>query len=110
MDSCRCRACKRREPFEKTIAHGFLSLALIPKFLTDAIQVKSLKMGYNFGLEHVRFPHAVAVDSYVRSCITVDKIIPQKFNGLKIIWDVIIEIKGVKKPACSAKIITLAYE
>ncbi len=101
---------KEESPLKKTIAHGFLSLALIPKFLTDAIQVKSLKMGYNFGLEHVRFPHAVAVDSYVRGCITVDKIIPQKFNGLKIIWDVIIEIKGVKKPACSAKIITLAYE
>ena len=101
---------KKESPFKKTIAHGFLSLALLPKFLSNAVQVKSLKMGYNYGLEHVRFPHAVAVGSNVRGLITVDKITPQKFNGLKIIWNVIVEIEGIKKPACSAKMITLAYE
>lgn len=101
---------EKESPLKKTIAHGFLSLSLIPRFLSDAVQVKSLKMGYNYGLEHVRFPHAVAEGSNVRGLIKVDKIIPQKFNGLKIIWDIIVEIEGIKKPACSAKMITLAYE
>ena len=101
---------EKESPFKKTIAHGFLSLSLIPKFLSDAVQVKTLKMGYNYGLEQVRFPHVVAEGSNVRGLITVDKITPQKFNGLKIIWNVIVEIEGIKKPACSAKMITLAYE
>ena len=52
-------------PFKKPVAHGFLSLSLLSKMLGDLIQVKSVKMGVNYGLNKVRFPSPVVVDSKV---------------------------------------------
>ena len=97
-------------PYKKTIAHGFLSLGLITKFLSDAVQVKSLKKGFNYGIDAVRFPHPVVVGSFLRGIVTVDDIIDQKFGGLKIIWNIKVEIQNVKKAACLATMTTLAYE
>jgi len=101
---------KLESPYKSTIAHGFLSIALIPKFLTDVLEVSSLKMGYNYGLEEVRFPHPVTEGSLLRGIVHIESAEDQKFNSLKIIWKVTIEIKGVRKPACVAKMITIVYE
>ena len=100
----------KESPFKKTIAHGFLSLGLITKFLSEAVQVKSLKMGFNYGIDQVRFPHPVAVGALLRGIVSVEKIEDQKFGGLKIIWNIKVEIKDIKKPACIASMTTLAYE
>ena len=100
----------KESPYKKTIAHGFLSLGLITKFLSDAVQVNSLKMGFNYGLDTVRFPHPVVEGSLLRGIITLAKVEDQKFGGLKILWDIKIEIKDIKKPACIASMTTLAYE
>ena len=100
----------KESPYKKTIAHGFLSLGLITKFLSEAVQVKSLKMGFNYGIDQVRFPHPVAVGSLLRGIVSVENIEDQKFGGLKIIWNIKVEIKDVKKPACIASMTTLAYE
>lgn len=97
-------------PYKKTIAHGFLSLGLITKCIAESVQVKSLKMGVNTGLESVKFPHPVVVGSKLRGVVTLADIEDQKFGGLKVFWDIRIEIQGVKKPACLARMITLAYE
>lgn len=100
----------RESPYQKTIAHGFLSLGLITKFLAESVQVNSLKMGFNYGIDSVRFPHPVVVGSLLRGWVTVKDIEDQKFGGIKVIWKVKIEIKNVKKPACVAQMTTLAYE
>ena len=100
----------KESPYKKTIAHGFLSLGLITKFLSEAVQVKSLKMGFNYGIDQVRFPHPVAVGALLRGIVSVEKIEDQKFGGLKIIWNIKVEIKDIKKPACIANMTTLAYE
>lgn len=100
----------KESPYHKTIAHGFLSLGLITKFLSEAVQVTSLKMGFNYGIDNVRFPHPVAVGSLLRGIVSVENIEDQKFGGLKIIWNIKVEIKDVKKPACVANMTTLAYE
>ena len=100
----------KESPYKKTIAHGFLSLGLITKFLSDAVKVNSLKMGFNYGLDTVRFPHPVVEGSLLRGIITLAKVEDQKFGGLKILWDIKIEIKDIKKPACIASMTTLAYE
>lgn len=97
-------------PFKKTIAHGFLSLGLITTFLSESVQVTSLKMGFNYGVDSVRFPHPVVEGAALRGVVTVETIEEQKFGGLKIIWDVVVEIKDVKKPACVAKMTTIVYE
>ena len=101
---------KLESPYKSTIAHGFLSIALIPKFLNDVIEVTSLKMGYNYGLEEVRFPHPVTEGSLLRGIFHIESAKDQKFNSLKIVWKVTIEIKGVRKPACVARMITIVYE
>jgi acyl dehydratase len=67
-------------------------------------------MGFNYGLDTVRFPHPVVVGSFLRGLVTVEDVENQRFGGMKIIWKVIIEIKDVKKPACVAQMTTLAYE
>mgnify|MGYP003684859833 FL=1 len=101
---------KLESPYKSTIAHGFLSIALIPKFLNDVLVVSSLKMGYNYGLEEVRFPYPVVEGSLLRGLVHVESAEDQKFNSLKIVWKVTIEIKGVRKPACVARMITIVYE
>lgn len=101
---------KLESPYKSTIAHGFLSIALIPKFLHDVLEVTSLKMGYNYGLEEVRFPHPVTEGSLLRGIVHIESTEDRKFNSLKIVWKVTIEIKGVRKPACVARMITIVYE
>ena len=100
----------KESPYKKTIAHGFLSLGLITKFLSDAVQVSSLKMGFNYGIDAVRFPHPVVEGALLRGIVTLAKVEDQKFGGLKILWDIKVEIKDIKKPACIASMTTIAYE
>ena len=67
-------------------------------------------MGYNYGLEEVRFPHPVVEGALLRGLVHIESAEDQKFNSLKIVWKVTIEIKGVRKPACVARMITIVYE
>ena len=67
-------------------------------------------MGFNYGIDQVRFPHPVTVGALLRGIVSVEKIEDQKFGGLKIIWNIKVEIKDIKKPACIASMTTLAYE
>ncbi len=101
---------KKESPFKSTIAHGFLSLALIPKFFNEILTVSSLKRGYNYGMDEVRFPYPVIEGAQLRGIAHIESIEDQKFKCIKIVWNVKIEIKGIRKPACVAKIITIAYE
>jgi acyl dehydratase len=101
---------EKESPYKSTIAHGFMSISLIPKFLTEVLDVSSLKMAYNYGLEEVRFPYPVVEGSLLRGIIHVESIEEQKFKSLKVVWKIKVEIKGVRKPACVAKMITIVYE
>ena len=67
-------------------------------------------MAYNYGLEEVRFPYTVLEGSFFRGIVQGESIEDQKFNSLKIIWKVTFEIKGARKPARVAKMITIVYE
>jgi len=101
---------EKESPYKSTIAHGFLSLALIPKFFNEVLTVSSLKMGYNYGMDEVRFPHPVLEGAELRGIAHIESIEDQKFKSIKIVWKVTVEIKGTRKPACVAKITTIAYE
>ncbi len=101
---------KKESPFKKPIAHGFLSVSLLSKMLMDLIVVKSFAMGVNYGLNKVRFPHPVIVDSRLRLHSSIQKIEEYGDNGLKITWDCTVEIEGVEKPACVAEFVSLMFE
>lgn len=100
---------KKHSPFKKPIAHGFLSVSLLSKLLTDLITVDSATMGVNYGLNKVRFPSPVLVDSQIRLHTIISTVEDYGDNGLKITWNCSVEIKDVEKPACVAEFISLLF-
>ena len=97
-------------PFKSTIAHGFMSVAMISKLLEEAFSIKSVKMGLNYGLNKVRFPNPVPVNSQLRMISFVKDIEVIANNGLKVTFSCTIEIKGQEKPACVAEFIAAFFE
>ncbi len=97
-------------PFKKPVAHGFMSVSLLSKMLEDLIQVKSAQMGVNYGLNKVRFPNPVLVNSQLRLVGSVSSIENYGDTGLKITWNCTVEIQGSKKPACVAEFLSLMFE
>ena len=96
-------------PFKNTIAHGFLVLSLLPKFLEKTYSIKSAKMGVNYGLNRVRFTAPVVVNSFVRGKVFLKEFIKIK-KGAKLTVKVEIELKNSTKPACVAEQVFLIYE
>jgi acyl dehydratase len=101
---------KKESPFKAPIAHGFMSISMLSKLIEDTVNVKSAKMGVNYGLNKVRFPHPVIVDSKLRLQCTIAKVEDYGENGAKIFWDCIVEIENQEKPACVGQFITLLFE
>lgn len=92
-------------PFKTTIAHGFLTLALLPK-LTDSVDPENplfptAKMVVNIGLNQVRFPYPLKSGSRVRAKSTLSKVTPIR-KGLEVEREIRVEIDGVRRPACIA--------
>lgn len=92
-------------PFKTTIAHGFLTLALLPK-LTDSVDANNTlfptaKMVVNIGLNQVRFPYPVKSGCNVRAKSTLTKVTPIK-KGLEIEREIRVEIEGIRRPGCIA--------
>ena len=97
-------------PFGGPVAHGFYSLSLLPMFIEQTVSVKSAKMGVNYGLNKVRFPHHVPVGSNLRCTSTIADVEDYPNNGVKVTWHAKIEIEGVEKPACIAEMVSLMFE
>jgi len=100
----------KESPFKSTIAHGFMSVAMISQMLTEIFTIKSVKMGLNYGLNKVRFPNPVPVNSELRMSTTVKEIEKIPNNGIKVIFSCTIEIKGEAKPACVAEFLVALFE
>ena len=101
---------KKESPFGGPIAHGFLSVSLLPEFLAKVVSIKSAKMGVNYGMNKLRFPHPVPAGSRLRAHATLANVEAYGDNGIKTTWDTVLEIEGVEKPACVAQMVSLAFE
>lgn len=101
---------KKESPFKAPIAHGFMSVSLLSKMIEESVLVKSGKMGVNYGLNNVRFPHPVPAGSRLRLIGAVNKVERYGENGCKIFWGCTVEIEGVEKPACVGEFISLLFE
>ena len=99
---------KNESVYGNTIAHGFLTLSLVPYFLENCIEYHFAKSSINYGLNKVRFPNAVTVGSRIRARFRVVelKIID---GGIQIEWGIQIDIEGVEKPACVADMLIRLY-
>lgn len=100
----------KESPFGKTIAHGLMSVSMIPNFLAESMEMSSIKMGFNYGMESIRFTHPVPVDSQLRAHVKLLTVEPYHNGGIKAKYAVKVEIKGVEKPACVAQILVVAWE
>ena len=99
---------KKLSPFKKTIAHGYYSLSLIPKFVDEIWKCNNLKLVLNYGTEKIRFISPVVCDSFIRAAITVKEAKDFK-GGILLNSSVIIEIKNSEKPALSAETLSLLF-
>lgn len=96
-------------PFGVPIAHGFLSLSLLPLFFSQAVKVEGATMGVNYGLNKVRFPAPVPVNSRVRARVGVQSVEPVGTDAVQITWLVTVEREGGDKPVCVAESLSRSY-
>jgi len=96
-------------PFGAPIAHGFLTLSLIPTFFASAVHIAQVRMGVNYGLNRVRFMGPVPVNSRLRASIKLLKAEPIENEGMQFTWEVTTEREGVAKPVCIAESISRLY-
>lgn len=99
----------RAGPFGAPIAHGFLTLSLIPRFFESAVEIRNTRMGVNYGLNRVRFTAPVPVGSRLRAALKLLACEPVPGNGTQMTWLVTVEREGGDKPVCVAESITRRY-
>ncbi len=100
--------CARESPFGAPVAHGFLTLSLLPAMLESALRIEGMRMGLNYGLNKVRFPAPLPVDSRVRGRWVLAAAEPIQ-GGVQLTWAVTIESDGGGKPVCAAEFLVRAF-
>ncbi|MFF3919735.1 MaoC family dehydratase [Streptomyces sp. NPDC001852] len=93
-------------PFAGTIAHGYLTLSLVPMLVWQVYRVEGVSMGVNYGANKVRFPSPVPVDSKVRAGVELLSVEPGG-SGYRVTTRVTIERQGAGKPACVAETVSV---
>ncbi|WP_158890808.1 MaoC family dehydratase [Amycolatopsis anabasis] len=96
----------RRGPFGSTIAHGYLTLSLVPMLAWEVYRVVGLTMGVNYGSDKVRFPSPVPVGSKVRAGVELLSV-AEGGGGYRSTTRVTVEVEGSEKPACVAETVSL---
>ncbi len=99
---------KRESPYGGTIAHGFLTLSLLPMLMENAIRLSDVRMGVNYGLNRVRFTAPVPVGSRVRAQLKL-LAVEDIAGGAQVTWLVTIEREGSDKPVCVAESVSRRY-
>jgi len=96
-------------PFGAPIAHGFLTLSLIPRFFETSIEIRNARMGVNYGLNKVRFTAPVPVGSRLRARMKLLSCEPIENNGVQMAWLATVEREGSDKPVCVAETLSRRY-
>ena len=96
-------------PFGGPIAHGFLTLSLLPKFFESSFQIVGSRMGVNYGLNKVRFMAPVPVGSRLRASMKLLASEPIDNDGVQMTWEVTVEREGSGKPVCVAESLVRRY-
>jgi acyl dehydratase len=99
----------RELPGKTTIAHGLLTLSLIPMFMREIIGLKGLKNTLNYGANKIRYLSPVPAGSRLRARVGIVRAEDVPPDALRVTYDVSIEIEGGKRPACVAQVIGQHY-
>jgi len=100
---------RRDSPFGVPIAHGFLTLSLLSKFLSESVRFSQSKMGVNYGINRLRFTAPVPVGARIRARLTVKRL-EELQGGVQVTWAVVLEREGSDKPCLIAEWLTRRYE
>lgn len=96
-------------PFGTPIAHGFLTLSLLPQFFEGTFKIEGAKMGVNYGLNRVRFMAPVPVNSRLRARMTLQAAERIEPAGVQMTWLVTVEREGSDKPVCVAESLARSF-
>ena len=100
---------KAESPFGTTIAHGYLTLSLIPMLHKQALEIDGVAMGVNYGSNKVRFPSPVASGSRVRAEFKLLDVEEIAGGGYQIVTEVSVTVEGAAKPSCVAETVSRVY-
>jgi acyl dehydratase len=98
----------RESPFGTTVAHGFLTLSLLPSMLADVLVMVDAKLVVNYGLNKVRFPAPVPAGSRVRGAIVLAAL-DEEAGSCQLTLAVTVEREGGTKPVCVAEFLVRRY-
>ncbi len=90
----------KQGPFGAPIAHGYLTMSLVNKFLPETVEVRGISMGVNYGSDKLRFPAPVPVGSRIRGRSELIKVEEVKGGAIQATIRVTVEIDGGERPAC----------
>ncbi len=96
-------------PFGGPIAHGYLTLSLLPQFFISSLKIEQTRMGVNYGLNKVRFPAPVPVGSRLRGRMKLLKCESIDQGGVQMTWETTVEREGGTKPVCVAESMARYY-
>ena len=99
----------RESPYGTTIAHGFLTLSLIPYFRQQIAEVRGIARAINYGVNKVRFPNAVRRDARVRGVQTLLTTTRVAAGTIRFTSQFVVEVEGETKPACVAETVTMVF-
>src|SRR5437016_3515403 len=100
---------RREMPGGKTIAHGYLTLSLVPRLAATLVKVDQVKRGVNYGSNRVRFTAPVPAGARVRLRLKIGKVEPVEGNGVRVTNEVTMEVEGQERPALVAEIMSVRY-
>ncbi|WP_326691436.1 MULTISPECIES: MaoC family dehydratase [unclassified Streptomyces] len=96
-------------PFGTTIAHGYLTLSLLPALVPQIMRVEGMRMGVNYGVNKVRFPSPVPVGSRLRARATLADVTTASDGGVQVTAQVSVESEGGSKPVCVVESLSRYY-
>lgn len=99
---------RRESPYREPIAHGYLSLALLPYLTECSLELSDVRMAVNYGLNRVRFPAPVPVDSRIRAHFLLAALTAID-GGVQAQWQITVEREGSDKPVCVAESLARYY-
>ena len=100
---------RRESPFGATVAHGFLTVALLSRMVAEAVDLQvDCRMRVNYGFNRLRFPAPVTAGSRIRAHVTPNAVRDVE-GGIEIVWGVVVEIENHAKPAVAAEWLVRIY-
>ena len=99
----------RESPFGTTVAHGYLTLALVPLFMTSVLRLEGVRASLNYGSNRVRYPAPVPAGARLRGRIRIRDAAEVPPDGLRVTYETVVEIEGGDRPACIAETIAVHY-